>query len=443
MSDRYIAWVNSSLGKAVARRLGLPQPARLDRYLEGNAALTGPTLIGHASGAVYTSTIQHIVTTCRAQLANASQVEAGKKIKCVIYDASGISSTEELEQMHRFFSPLIKRLSNCARLVVIGLSPISCHARQHVAQRAILGFVKSLAKEMRGGATVNLICCTGDCDQSLAAPLLFFASDRSAYVTGQVISVAPAKVFDWQFAQPLVGKSVLITGAARGIGLAIARIVKARGGNPICVDIPGTESDLRAAAYQLDCEFLALDITAPDAGNRISSHFSNNPLHAIVHNAGITRDKKLVNLKPDMWQLVLRTNISSQEAINEQLITTGTIASGGRIVSISSISGIAGNAGQTNYATSKAAVIGMVEAYCRDYLSKGITINAVAPGFIETKMVQSIPFAMRQLGRRLNSLSQGGQPADVAEAVSMFLQDSSQGLTGNVLRVCGQALIGA
>ena len=243
----------------------------------------------------------------------------------------------------------------------------------------------------------------------------------------------------------LTGKFALVTGASGGIGSSIAQALHAQGAT-VCLS--GTRREaLEAVAARLGDR---AHIVTANLSDRTSvealvaeAEKAMGGLDILVNNAGITRDKKLVNLKPDMWQLVLRTNISSQEAINEQLITTGTIASGGRIVSISSISGIAGNAGQTNYATSKAAVIGMVEAYCRDYLSKGITINAVAPGFIETKMVQSIPFAMRQLGRRLNSLSQGGQPADVAEAVSMFLQDSSQGLTGNVLRVCGQALIGA
>ncbi len=106
-------------------------------------------------------------------------------------------------------------------------------------------------------------------------------------------------------------------------------------------------------------------------------------------------------------------------------------------------SGIAGNNGQTNYALSKAGVIGMVQSTAPMFAKHGVTINAVAPGFIETQMTAAIPFAMREAGRRMNSMSQGGLPVDVAEAIVWFANPASSGLTGNVVRVCGQSLIGA
>jgi 3-oxoacyl-[acyl-carrier protein] reductase len=112
-------------------------------------------------------------------------------------------------------------------------------------------------------------------------------------------------------------------------------------------------------------------------------------------------------------------------------------------VGVSSISGIAGNAGQTNYSTSKAGVIGFVQSRAPELAKQGLTINAVAPGFIETKMTAAMPIAIREAGRRLNSVSQGGLPVDVAETIAWFAAPSSAGVTGNVVRVCGQALIGA
>ena len=113
-----------------------------------------------------------------------------------------------------------------------------------------------------------------------------------------------------------------------------------------------------------------------------------------------------------------------------------------RTVGVASIAGIAGNLGQTNYASSKAGVIGFVDSLA-DELEDGITINAVAPGFIETKMTAAVPFATREVGRRLNAMSQGGLPVDVAETIAWFASPASTGVNGNVVRVCGQSLLGA
>jgi 3-oxoacyl-[acyl-carrier protein] reductase len=163
----------------------------------------------------------------------------------------------------------------------------------------------------------------------------------------------------------------------------------------------------------------------------------------IVHNAGITRDKTLANMKLDLWTSVINVNLSSQERINDALVNSGGLNNGGRIICVSSISGIAGNRGQTNYAFSKAGVIGMVESFAPRLIEKNITINAVAPGFIETDMTATIPFALRQAGRGLNSMNQGGLPVDVAETIAWFANPASNGLTANVVRVCGQSILGA
>jgi 3-oxoacyl-[acyl-carrier protein] reductase len=129
--------------------------------------------------------------------------------------------------------------------------------------------------------------------------------------------------------------------------------------------------------------------------------------------------------------------------VNTTLLGEDLIRAGGRIVSVSSIAGIAGNRGQTNYATSKAGVIGMVRALAPVLAGRAVTVNAVAPGVIETTMIAKMPLLLREASRRMNSMSQAGQPVDVAEAVAFFADPGSAGVTGQVLRVCGQSLIGA
>jgi 3-oxoacyl-[acyl-carrier protein] reductase len=140
---------------------------------------------------------------------------------------------------------------------------------------------------------------------------------------------------------------------------------------------------------------------------------------------------------------VLDINVGAPQRLNSALLDAGVLRESSRVVGVASISGIAGNRGQTNYATSKAAVIGMVEAWAPRLAERHISINAVAPGFIETKMTAAVPFAIREAGRRMNSLGQGGQPVDVAEAIAWLAHPASGALTGQVVRVCGQSLLGA
>lgn len=131
--------------------------------------------------------------------------------------------------------------------------------------------------------------------------------------------------------------------------------------------------------------------------------------------------------------------------MNEVLLGEGGIRDGGHVVCVSSIAGIAGNRGQSSYAASKAGIIGLVGSLGGDaeLHLRGITVNAVAPGFIETEMTARMPLAAREMGRRVNSLTQGGMPGDVAETIAWLSQDANAGVTGQVVRVCGQTLLGA
>ena len=137
-------------------------------------------------------------------------------------------------------------------------------------------------------------------------------------------------------------------------------------------------------------------------------------------------------------------NLIAPQRIDQELFDREAVREQGRIVCVSSISGIAGNAGQTNESsTSKAGVIGIVQEWAPRLAPRGVTINAVAPGFIETRMTAAMPIVTREAGRRMNSLAQGGLPIDVAETIAWFASPASGGVNGNVVRVCGQSLIGA
>jgi 3-oxoacyl-[acyl-carrier protein] reductase len=263
--------------------------------------------------------------------------------------------------------------------------------------------------------------------------------------SGQVVRVSASDTqvnIDWS--KPLAGKTALVTGASRGIGEAIAEVLARDGAHVICLDIPAQEADLQRVAGALGGSVLALDITAADAPQQITDYCkAKGGLDIIVHNAGVTRDKTLANMTPALWNLVMNINLSSEERINDALFANNVINANGRVICVSSISGIAGNLGQSNYGMSKAGVIGMVQSMAPILKAQGITINAVAPGFIETQMTAAIPFAIREAGRRMNSMSQGGQPVDVAEAIAWYASPASAGVNGNVVRVCGQSLIGA
>ena len=191
---------------------------------------------------------------------------------------------------------------------------------------------------------------------------------------------------------------------------------------------------------------LPLDVTDAGAAAAIAKHAQDRygrAIDVIVHNAGITRDKLLANMNEGQWDAVLAVNLLAPVRITEELIENGDLASGAAVVGVSSMAGISGNRGQTNYATTKAGVIGLVDALQPLLAESGSTINAVAPGFIETAMTAAMPTGPREIGRRINSLQQGGQPVDVAETVAYFAAASSAAVSGNTVRVCGQNMMGA
>jgi len=237
----------------------------------------------------------------------------------------------------------------------------------------------------------------------------------------------------------------LVTGASRGIGAAIAVVLARDGAHVVCLDVPAQGADLSTVANRVRGESLQLDITADTAPTVLLDHLRarHDGVDIVVHNAGVTRDRRLANMDADRWDAVLGVNLASQVRVNDVLLAKKALRANGRIIGVSSIAGIAGNTGQTNYGTSKAGVIGMVAALAPKLARQGSTINAVAPGFIETRMTAAVPLFVREAGRRMNALAQGGLPVDVAETIAWFANPASGGVNGNVVRVCGQSLLGA
>ena len=366
----------------------------------------------------------------------------------LVFDASGISTAEQSTQLYEFFNRHLSALAQCGRVIVIGHKPQSLKDTGHATlQRGLVGFIKSVAKEIgRKGATANLLYVDKGGKTAIEAPLRFLLSAGSTFMNAQVLNVSkPVADSDADWTRPLANKSVVVTGAARGIGLAISQVLARDGATVIGIDVPQAEAELKAAMADINGLSLPLDITSEGAAETLVTvcQTQGAELHSIIHNAGITRDKMLSRMTPVQWELLMQVNLGAAQRINEALLATDLLDNGGKIIGVASISGIAGNVGQTNYGFSKSAVIGMVDSLAATCAKRGITINAVAPGFIETQMTAAIPFMTRQMGRRLSSLSQGGLPVDVAEVIGFFVSPQAAGINGNTVRVCGQSLLGA
>ena len=469
MTDSYLNFANSPIGAKLTKALGLPKPMVLERFEEGQSAIKGTVLLGGGGAPQLLPALAAVLKSMEAQtlahaqlpqwtpVANAAGLltgrwglegEPGEKVKALVFDASGMDDSSQSDALYQFFHDTARSILPCGRVVIIGRPPEACKApRKATLQRALEGLSRSLAKELKKSITVQLVYVAEGAEDQIESTLRFLLSPRSAYVSAQVIRIGQAVgpralPADWR--QPLAGKKILVTGASRGIGASIAEVLSREGASVICLDVPQAQAGLDEIAAKVGGTAMALDIVAADAPQQlVDAALAQGGWDGVVHNAGITRDKTIANMKPHFWQMVLDVNLLAQERINDALIAAGAIKRGGRIVCVSSISGIAGNLGQTNYALSKAGVVGMVQSMAPVLAAHGVTINAVAPGFIETQMTAAIPFAIREAGRRMNAMSQGGLPQDVAETIAWFSSPASSGLTGNLVRVCGQSLIGA
>ncbi len=453
MTDRYQQIVNSPFGEKLAALVGLPVPTPLRRFEPGKPLVGGNTALvlglkkGRAEKAALGVLDDAAVDTHR----ESAQTQPGTRYGAIVIDASGLASSSDLRLLYEALHGSIRSLGTCGRIVVVGGIPeLESEPAVRAAQRSLEGFVRSLAKELRHGATANLIEVAPGAESGITSALRFLLSAKSAFVCGQRLTVGPptrvAPPAPGDASQPLAGKVAVVTGAARGIGASIAEVFARDGAHVVCLDLASAGETLAATTNRVGGTALHLDITDDDAADQLATHLRerHGGVDIVVHNAGITRDKTLAGMDAKLWDLVLSVNLVAIERINAHLLkAANTLNDGARIVCVSSMSGIAGNRGQTNYATSKAGLIGHVEALAAALAERNGTINAVAPGFIETDMTAAMPLTVREVGRRASSLGQGGLAIDVAETIAFFAAPDSAWINGTTLRVCGQNLLGA
>lgn len=445
-SDKYMAFANSALGNRLTSWLGLPQPIPLRRFAD-NSQTVSPIVFSSTENSPLQAALIHQFEQLKRVVLPAAQEPSSNltKVSALVFDASALANLQDLEQIYTFFHNNVKRLHPHGRVLIIGLPPEQCSAcEQRIIQRSLEGLVRSLGKELHKNIACQLIYVAEVAKNSLGSTLDFFLSTKSAYVSGQVVRVIQPSTGQVDPAQILAKQSILVTGAARGIGASIAQTMADFGANVVCLDVPQAQAALEKTARRIGAQALSLDITAANAGTVLIDYAKQHgAFDVLVHNAGITRDKTIAKMSNEAWDLVMAVNLTAPLRLTQQLLEQGQLNKGARVVCVSSISGIAGNLGQTNYAVSKAGVIGMVDALADNFAKQGMSINAVAPGFIETQMTAQIPMMIRQAGRRMNSMGQGGQPEDVAQTIAWLARADSLSINGQTVRVCGQSLLGA
>jgi len=239
---------------------------------------------------------------------------------------------------------------------------------------------------------------------------------------------------------PLTGDIALVTGASRGIGAAIADLLAARGARVIgTATSPAGAEAIQARLGPTGGAGRVLDVT--DAASvealvdGVATEFG--AISILVNNAGITRDQLLMRMKDEDWQAILDTNLSSVFRMSKAVLKGMMKARRGRIVSIASVIGLTGNAGQANYAAAKAGIIGFSKSLAKEIGSRGITVNVVAPGFIDTDMTSALPEAQKTAMLGQIALGRLGAPADIAEAVAFLAGPAGAYITGETLHVNG------
>lgn len=432
------------LGRVAKSIYASPPPAllRQDGPIKARPLLNKAILYVCAAGTADFVSVSPLLETAGASLEGEA---TDRKLDGLIFDGRAfvnLESPADFDVLYESFSENLDRLSKNAR--VLFLLPASTPKTRWVVQ-GVVAFMKSLGKELgRKGVTLNAICVPGYDNKHVAhllAPLVFFLSERSAFISGQCLELSDtsAKPVAPE-AREFSGLRVLVTGAARGIGAAISKAYAREGATVFCLDRP--DSGLVTFAESIGGQALALDVTEKNAAEVIASAAGDAGIDVVVHNAGVTRDRTLRKMKRESWELVRKVNLDAVVALTTTLNDARVLNTGGSVVLLSSVTGLAGNLGQSNYALTKGALIGLTDSLAATLGRRRVTINAIAPGLIETDMTGAMPFVVREAARRLSNLRQGGLPEDVAEAALFLTAPSSHAVTRQTLRVCGGAYFG-
>ena len=240
----------------------------------------------------------------------------------------------------------------------------------------------------------------------------------------------------------LEGKVAIVTGAAQGIGRAIAETFARVGANVAIADMDlGRAQETAHAVGKMGRRALEVKVNVADWNDvkdmtdRVLKEWGK--IDILVNNAGITRDGLLLRMKEEDWNLVLQVNLNGTFHCTKAVMQTMTKQRHGRIINVASIVGAIGNAGQANYAASKAAVIGFTRTVAREYASRMVTVNAVAPGFIDTAMTQGLSAEVKETLQKQIPLGRLGRPSDVAETVRFLASDEAGYITGQVIHING------
>ena len=235
----------------------------------------------------------------------------------------------------------------------------------------------------------------------------------------------------------LTGKTALVTGASRGIGEAIARRLGETGAHILVAARSVERVKEVAQSIGANATAVELDIAGADVRDRVKKLLEERGIDILVNNAGVTDDDLFIRMKPDAWANVMRTNLDSAFNITQEVVKKMIRARWGRIINISSVVGLMGNAGQVNYASSKAALIGFTKSLALEIGSRNVTVNAVAPGFIQTGMTDVLSAEARTKLEERIALKRLGTPDDVANAVVFLASEQASYITGTVLNVSG------
>jgi len=369
----------------------------------------------------------------------------------LVVDGRNVSNAADLKAVFNELQEGVKNIKANGKVLIYAIQPELLEDVHHSTfQRALEGISRSLAKELGGrGTTVNLIKLPPKTELSNYGTIQeFFTSGRSAFITGQALVVNEAT----KSGRELSEKICVVTGGAGGIGSATVKRLTGEGATVIIADMPQMEERAKAlmantssALSEGKISFLGADLTDDAARKQLLETIQekHGRIDVLVNNAGITRDKTLKNMPEHYWNQLIAINLTAVINLTEDALAMRLIPEGGRIISTSSISGIAGNFGQTNYTATKAALIGYSASKSKELKAKGITINAIAPGYIETEMVKTMPLMTRIFAERLTSLAQAGKPEDIAEAMTFLAHPGAESINGQVLRVCGGSFLGA